>query len=624
MSDEARWGAVPDAVGTFFRLWAPDARAVEVVLEDPARRVPLVAGPDGHHAAHVAGVRPGALYRFAADGGPPLPDPASRFQPAGVHGPSEVVDPGAYAWRDEDWRGVSLDDLVLYELHVGTFTPAGTFAAATARLEDLRDLGVTAIELMPVADFPGDRNWGYDGAALFAPARCYGTPDELRRLVDVAHGLGLAVHLDVVYNHFGPDGAYAAAFSRRFFSERHKSPWGAGINLDGPHAGAVRAFFVANALHWVREYHVDGLRLDATHAMVDDGPRHFLAELADRVRAGAGGREVLLVAEDSRNLARMVAAESEGGWGLDALWSDDFHHELRCLLAGDRDGYFADFRGRVEDLATILRQGWLYTGQHSGFGGGPRGTDPAGVPPRRFVIFAQNHDQVGNRALGERLHHQVEPAAWRAAVALLLCAAQTPLLFMGQEWAATTPFCFFTDHGPELGALVTAGRREEFRSFPSFASETARGRIPDPQAPSTFEDSRLRWDERECEPHASCWRLHRALLALRRATPALRAAGDAGPEAVALDAGTVALRRAGDDGSAVVAVVRLVGAGAVDVPASLLRGAAPAAWRALLTTEDDAFAPDPQPPAQAVAGGGLRLEFARPGAVILAPAASPA
>jgi maltooligosyltrehalose trehalohydrolase len=617
MSDRNTWGARIEPGGVRFRVWAPDARTVEVVPEGSTARHAMQPEPDGVFEAIVPGLGAGDRYRLSLDGGPPMPDPASRFQPEGVHGPSQVVDPEAFAWTDDRFPGVPLEDLVLYELHVGTFTPEGTFSAAAARLPELGDLGVTAVELMPVADFPGIRNWGYDGAALFAPARCYGTPDDLRRFVDVAHTLGLAVHLDVVYNHLGPDGAYAAAFSRRFFSERHRSPWGAGINLDGPHARGVRDFFVTNALHWIREYHLDGLRLDATHAMVDESARHFLAELSARVRAGAG-RPVVLMAEDSRNLAHMARPEAEGGWGLDGVWADDFHHEVRVLLAGDQDGYYMDYRGDAADLATIVRRGWLYCGQPSRYLGHPRGTDPSGLAPRRFVFCVQNHDQVGNRAMGERLHHQVEPPAFRAAVALLLCAPQVPLLFMGQEWAASSPFRFFTDHDTELGRLVTRGRREEFRRFAAFADEAARERIPDPQAASTFEASRLVWGERANEPHASMLRLHRALLALRRRVPALRDARAGAHQAVALDRSTLALRREAQGGLPLVLVARLSGAGHVTVPATLLGGVPAAEWTVALSTEESAFAPDARPVTIAAARDGVRVTFARPGAVLLA------
>ncbi len=627
MTWDATLGAVPGKGGTRFCVWAPDAHAVEVVLErhpGAAARTRLQSAGDGRFEMFVPGIRAGDRYRLSLDGGPPLPDPVSRRQPEGVHGSSEVVDPGRFRWTDQGWRGVALEDLVLYELHVGTFTPEGTFAAAAGRLADLRELGVTGVELMPVADFPGERNWGYDGAALFAPAHCYGAPDDLRGLVDAAHGLGLAVYLDVVYNHFGPDGAYAAAFSRRVFSSSHRSPWGAGINLDGPGSAGARAFFIENALHWIHEYHLDGLRLDATHVLVDCGERHFLAELAARVHDEVRDRTVLLIAEDSRNLACVVRPARQGGWDFDAVWSDDLHHHLRRMLAGDDEGYFADFSGTAADVATTLRQGWFFTGQHSSHKGGPRGTDPAGIPPRRFVVCIQNHDQVGNRALGERLHHQVELPAYRAATVLLLCAPQTPLLFMGQEWAVGTPFRFFTDHSPDLGRLVTEGRREEFRCFSSFSSPEARARIPDPQSRTTFEDSRLRWEEREREPHASVLRLNRALLALRRAEPALRDARACGVEVSAADAGTLLLRREAESGASLVVVVRLLGSGTVEIPASALRGAAPGAWTPVLSTEDREHSPDPLPIGLDLAGGALQVRFARPGAVVLKAPGGPA
>jgi maltooligosyltrehalose trehalohydrolase len=551
----------------------------------------------------VSGVGAGRRYRYRIDGKAAFPDPASRSQPEGVHGPSEVVDAGAFAWTDAGWRGVGLDELVIYELHVGTFTPAGTFSGVAERLPALADLGVTAVELMPVADFPGRRNWGYDGVDLFAPARCYGRPDELRRLVDEAHRLGLAVILDVVYNHLGPDGNYLGAYSPFYLSARHQTGWGAGINFDGEHSNKVREFFIENALHWVHEYHVDGLRLDATHAIADEGERHFLAELAARVRASVAGRRVLLIAEDHRNLAHMLRPGEAGGWALDAVWADGFHHQLRRMLAGDCEGYYADYSGTAEDLATTIRKGWFYCGQRSVRRGVPWGTDPAGLGPRQFVYCLQNHDQVGNRALGERLHHQIEGAAYRAASVLLLCAPATPLLFMGQEWAASAPFLFFTDHHEPLGSQVTVGRRHEFRHFSSFTDPVARQKIPDPQAEATFLASRLAWEEREKEPHASTLRLYRELLRLRREEPALRSGCREGFE-VAAASGALVLRRATAAGPALLVVVRLQGAGAVE-----LRGA----WEVVLTTEDAAFTPDPRP----VRTEGPVLHFARPGAAIL-------
>ena len=614
----ARWspafGAWPDTGGTRFRVWAPAAREVWLAVERPNDaddERPLGPAGDGTFAGWMPDLGAGTRYWYRLDGGPPLPDPASRCQPEGVHGPSEVVDPHAFTWSDTGWAGATLDLAAIYELHVGTFSPEGTFAGAAARLPYLRDLGVTIVELMPVADFAGDRNWGYDGVCPFSPSRCYGRPDDLRRLVDEAHRLGLAVMLDVVYNHVGPDGAYLWEVSPAFFTDRHESPWGQGVNVDGPGSGHVRRFIVDNALHWIHEYRIDGLRLDATHAIADDSPTHIVAEIAARVHE-APGPPRLVVAEDHRNLAVMVRGTGEDGWGLDAVWADDFHHQMRRLLAGDADGYYADFRGTTADLAATIRQGWFFCGQHSGYVGGRRGTDPSGVPARRFVVCLQNHDQVGNRAFGERLHHQIAPAAWRAAVALLLLAPQTPLLFMGQEWATTAPFLYFTDHREELGRQVTAGRRREFGRFATFAERAARERIPDPQAPATFEASRLPWAERERGAHAGVWRLHRRLLALRRTEPAL-APGERF-DATALDEGTVAVVFGAADAPDLAVVARLAGAGRVELPAP--GGARP--WQLVLTTEDPPFGRDARPPVVEDAGGGrLAARFAGPAAIVV-------
>ena len=555
----------------------------------------------------MPGARAGDRYRYRVGGRGPFPDPASRFQPEGVHGPSEVVDGPAFRWSDSGWTGIALEDLVLYELHVGTFTPAGTYAGVVDRLAYLRDLGVTAVELLPLGDFPGARNWGYDGVALFAPARCYGRPDELRRLVDEAHRHGLAVLLDVVYNHFGPDGAYVGQFSPHYFSARKPTPWGAALNLDGDHARGVREFLIENALHWVHEYHLDGLRLDATHALHDEGARHLLAEMQSRLRASVRERRLVLIAEDNRNRPRLVRPEAEAGYGLDAQWSDDFHHQLRRILAGDHEGYYADYRGSVADLAKTVRDGWLYRGEYSVHRKQPWGEDPAGLSPRRFVFYVQNHDQVGNRAHGERLHHEIEPAAWRAATVLLLTAPEVPLLFMGQEWAAPSPFLFFTDHHERLGARIGEGRRKELSDFAAFAEPAAREPIPHPQDPETFRRSRLDWSRIEEPPHAATRRLYRALLRLRRGEPLLRAATWEGFDARALGEEGLLLERR-RDGGRVVVLVRLKGDGP-------LAAAAPAGepWEVLLTTEDEGFCPDPRPIAVDAAGA----RFPRPGAVIL-------
>lgn len=622
MSWQPTLGARPQANGTHFRVWAPNARRLEVVLEGKRTgQVPLAKDTDGFFSGLLPDVRPGDLYRYRIDNAGPFPDPVSRFQPQGVHGPSEVIDPNPFAWTDASWGGVSLDNLVVYELHVGTFTPAGTFDGVRERLPYLAELGVTAIELMPLADFPGQRNWGYDGVDLFAPARCYGRPDDFRRLVDETHRHGLAVHLDVVYNHLGPDGNYLACYSPYYFSAKHHTAWGAAVNLDGPQSPPVRSFFIENALHWIHEYHIDGLRLDATHAMVDDGPRHFLAELVETVHAEAN-RPILLIAEDHRNLNTMLQPLGKGGWGLDGVWADDFHHEMRRFLAGDHEGYYRDYRGTVADLADTIRQGWFYTGQMSVNRQEKRGTDPTGIPPRRFVHCLQNHDQIGNRALGERLHQQIAPADYRAAVTLLLTAPSTPLLFMGQEWAAGTPFQFFTDHHPKLGKKVTEGRRREFSHFSAFSDPQAQQRIPDPQAAATFESSRLNWSERDQEAHAAVHRLYQALLKLRRDEPALRGAAADRFRVAALGDLTLLLERSTAAGPTLLMVLQCKRGGSIDLSKHPMRTPhAGRRWDVLLSTEELRFCGDPRPPQ--IDAAIPRIDFQRPGAVILRESAAP-
>jgi maltooligosyltrehalose trehalohydrolase len=616
-------GALPDQDGTHFRVWAPTARNLEVVLESsgkslgvPSSQVSMTKAANGAFSVFVPRARAGDLYRYRIDGQGTYPDPVSRFQPEGVHGPSEIVNPRCFEWTDAAWKDIELDDVVIYELHVGTFTPAGTFAGVIDHLKELVDLGVTAIELMPIADFPGQRNWGYDGVDLFAPARCYGRPDDLRRLVNSAHGVGLAVFLDVVYNHLGPDGNYLGVYSPYYFSKHSPTLWGAALNLDGPHSEMVRRFFIENALHWITEYHFDGLRLDATHALVDEGPRHLLAELSAAVHHSVSNRRVLLMAEDHRNLRTLLTTEEEGGWGLDAAWADDFHHQMRRLLAGDHEGYYRDYTGTTADLAETIRKGWFFCGQHSVHWNEPRGTDPSGIPPRRFVYCLQNHDQIGNRALGDRLHHQIDLAAYRAATALLLCCPATPLVFMGQEWSASTPFLFFTDHQKSLGEKVTEGRREEFKNFSAFSDPVIRDRIPDPQAESTFQASKLIWEEKNREPHASIWRLYRTLLHLRRTEPALRNADRADYEIAALNESAILLIRR--ESSTMLIIVQLREGGTVDLNKhSAARDLAGRRWRTILTTEDQEFCTGSHAPEINLSGALPVFRFFRPSAVIL-------
>ncbi|WP_434046843.1 MULTISPECIES: malto-oligosyltrehalose trehalohydrolase [Sorangium] len=547
-----------------FRVWAPDHDRVEIVTygedgEEVTGALPAAPTGGGYFEATAPGLGAGALYKVRIDGEGPFPDPYARAQPLGVHGPSAVDDP-SFAWTDAGWKGVALEDLVLYEVHIGTATQEGTFDALIPRLAELRELGITAIEIMPVASFPGERGWGYDGVDLFAPSAAYGGPEGLRRLVDAAHAAGLGVILDCVYNHFGPDGNYLRAYTKRYFTERHKTPWGDAVNYDGEGAEQVRALAISNAEMWIRDFHIDGLRLDATHAILDDTAPHVLREIAERARAAGGGRRVVVIAEDSLNDTRLVTPPGHGGHGLDGVWADDFHHELRVLFAGDRDGYFEDHRGTAEDIAATIRKGWLYEGQVSKHAGKPRGTPAEPVPPPCFVHCIQNHDQIGNRALGDRLGAAVSPAAFRTMSALLLITPYTPLLFMGQEWNARTPFQYFTDHDAELGRLVTEGRRREFQYFTSFSG----AEVPDPQDPRTFQRSKLDWSERQRPEHAGVLAWYRELLGLRAAHPALRrrGRGDFSAEAISPDA--VRIERRGGEAT-VIALVALRGALDVDL-----------------------------------------------------------
>ena len=480
----------------------------------------MLASADGWHELATAGAAAGTRYRFDVGAGRLVPDPASRYQPQDVHGPSEVIDPLGYRWQDRGWRGRPWEEAVIYELHVGAFTPEGTFRAAVGRLDELARLGVTAIELMPVADFPGVRNWGYDGVLPFAPDGCYGRPEDLKALIDAAHARGLMVLLDVVYNHFGPEGNYLHLYAPQFFTERHHTPWGAAINFDGPHSRTVRDFFIHNALYWLEEYHFDGLRLDAVHAIVDDSDPHILAELAEAVRGGpARERCVHLVLENDKNQARYLERASDGrARFFDAQWNDDVHHAFHVLLTGETDGYYADYaQAATRHLGRCLTQGFAYQGEESAHRNRtPRGEPSAQLPLSAFVSFLQTHDQVGNRAFGERLASLAADEALRAATVAWLLAPSPPLLFMGEEFGAATPFLFFCDLGPELAQAVTEGRRREFARFARFADPAARAGIPDPNDPETFTRSKLDWACRPRMPHARWLALYRDLLALRR------------------------------------------------------------------------------------------------------------
>ena len=519
--------------GVRFALWAPAVEQVVLELGAAPSSHPMRGDAGGWHRLELREARPGDAYRFRLPDGLRVPDPASRFNPDDVHGASRVVDPGGHAWQHEDWRGRPWEEAVLYELHVGTFTAEGTFTAAQARLPVLAQLGITAIELMPLADFPGRRNWGYDGALLFAPDASYGTPEELKALIDAAHGLGLMVLIDVVYNHFGPEGNYLHAYCPQFFNPKHQTPWGAAINYDGEGARTVRDFFIHNALYWVEEFRFDGLRMDAIHAIRDDSAQHIVHEICHALRAGPGQeRHVHVVLENDANQASFLARDPHGlPLCGTAQWNDDLHHAAHVLATGETDGYYADFADDpVAQFGRALAQGFVYQGPPSAVRGGKRhGEDASRLPLGAVVSYQQTHDQVGNRAFGERIQAIGEPALVRAAWTCLVFSPHVPMFFMGEEFEASTPFQYFCDFGPELAAAVSKGRREEFGRFKAFADEAARARIPDPNAESTFLASKLRWEECD-DPLHEAWRVQLGeMLALRRQRLVPLFAGQRGP-----------------------------------------------------------------------------------------------
>ena len=461
-----------------FRLWAPGCRRIGLEVDGESRPQPLNALAEGWHELITPEVKGGARYRFVLPDGTRVPDPASRYQPEDVHGPSEVIDPRTWEWSDEGWPGRRWEEAVIYELHLGAFTPEGTFRAAIAKLDHLVSLGVTALEIMPVGDFPGTRNWGYDGVLPYAPDSSYGRPEDLKALVEAAHARGLMVLLDVIYNHFGPDGNYLSLYAPEFFTTRHKTPWGAAINYDGPQSRPVRDFAIHNALYWIDEYHLDGLRLDAVHAIADDSPLDVIDELAERVRASDRGRQVHLVLENEKNEARRLERNGDGRprW-FTAQWNDDAHHVLHTATTGEAQAYYEPYLGDTRKLGRALAEGFVR----------PRGEASAHLPPSALIAFIQNHDHIGNRALGDRLSCVASAEAVRAAAAVYLLLPQIPMLFMGEEWNAAQPFPFFCDFGADLAEAVRKGRRAEFPHN--------RGHIPDPQAYSTFASAKLRWED---------------------------------------------------------------------------------------------------------------------------------
>lgn len=513
-------GAEVHESGVSFRVWAPRASQVAVYLEGSRRTVAMERDSNGYWFGFVPDLPVGARYRFSVNGRGPFPDPASRFQPDGPDGPSQVINPRTYQWRDAAWRGVEPAGQVLYELHIGTFTPEGTWRAAIDRLAALAELGITVLEVMPIAEFAGRFGWGYDGVDLFAPTRLYGSPDDMRAFVDAAHDLGLGVILDVVYNHVGPAGNYLKEFSAAYFTNRYRNEWADALNFDGPDASPVREFFATNAAYWVDEFHIDGLRLDATQQIFDASPTHILQEIERNVRRAAAGRSTYIVAENEPQLVRLLDDPADGGYQLDALWNDDFHHAAVAATSGQRDAYYSDYRGTAQELVSAIKYGFLYQGQYYAWQKTRRGSAALDVARERFVHYIENHDQVANSATGKRLHQLTSAATWRALSALLLLGPETPLLFQGQEFASSKPFLYFADHQPELAKAVANGRADFLAQFPATAG--MREQLAKPHDPATFEQCKL--DHEERHRHVEMVALYRDLLRLRREDPVIAAA----------------------------------------------------------------------------------------------------
>jgi maltooligosyltrehalose trehalohydrolase len=575
-----------------FRVWAPTRSRVEVALEDVRGQVVRTATLEpedrGYFSGVVEGSGEGTLYRYRLDEGERYPDPVSRFQPQGPHGASCVVDPNNFQWTDDEWPGPSLSGAVLYEMHVGTFTREGTWTAAARELPALAELGVSVLELMPVADWPGRFGWGYDGVDLFAPTRLYGTPNDFRRFVDRAHSLGIGVILDVVYNHLGPDGNYLANFSPYYVSKRHTTDWGPGINFDGDECEAVREFVLANAGYWVDEFHLDGLRLDATQNIYDDSTTHILTEVCDRVREVAGDRRTLIVGENEPQDVRLLRAAHEGGLGLDALWNDDWHHTAAVALTGKREAYYTDYLGTPQELVSAAKYGFLYQGQYYAWQKQHRGTSTRGIDAARFIHFLENHDQVANSALGERGHALTSPGRWRAMTALLLLGPQTPMLLQGQEFSSSAPFLYFADHVPELALKVREGRTKFLTQFPSIAQADVRAHLADPAHPATFERCKL--DHAERARHAETWAMHRDLIALRREDRTLAAQGAHGLDGAILSATMFVLRFFAPDQSDRLLLVNLGAAYDVDpAPEPLLAPPQSMQWEVRWSSEDPRY-----------------------------------
>jgi maltooligosyltrehalose trehalohydrolase len=560
------------------RVWAPACRSLDVVIEPNGagspRTVPLNKDADGFFEGSID-ARAGDRYWFRLNGTTLRPDPASRFQPDGPDGPSEIVDPAAFSWTDSTWNGIGADGQVVYELHVGTFTRDGTWGAATEQLPYLADLGVSVIEMMPVAEFAGKYGWGYDGVDLYAPTHLYGRPDDLRAFVDRAHALGIGVILDVVYNHVGPDGSYLAEYAPEYFTDRYRNDWGQAINFEGP--APARMFFVENAGYWIDEFHFDGLRLDATQDIHDASAEHVIASIVRRVREAGGSRRTYVVAENEPQHPRIVRPQSQSGYGADALWNDDLHHTAIVALTGIREAYYTDYSGTPQEFISAAKYGYLYQGQWYSWQKNRRGQPDLDLPGYAFVSYLENHDQVANTPFGRRLHQLANPARLRALTALMLLGPATPMLFQGQEFASSAPFLYFADHKPELAESIETGRREFLAQFPSLKDPELVASLPSPVDPATFERCKL--DSSERDRHAQAYALHRDLLALRRSDPVLRRAGRQRPDGAVLSSTAFLLRyRDGSDGDRLLLVNLGCDLDLTPIPEPLLAPPARSRW----------------------------------------------
>jgi len=609
-------GAEVDSEGVHFRVWAPLHRQVSVFLESghAAGEHSLEPEADGYFSGRVPGAAANDLYRFRLGSKDPLPDPASRFQPDGPLGPSQVIDPWAFIWTDAAWNGVELRGQVLYEMHIGTFTAEGTWAAAARELPALADLGVTVIEVVAVADFPGRFGWGYDGVCLFAPTRLYGKPDDMRRFVDTAHSNRLGVILDVVYNHLGPRGNILPEFSQNYFSDRHKNDWGKGINFDGPASGPIREFYLTNAAYWVEEFHVDGYRLDATQAIFDESDDHILAAIGRRVREAAGTRATIVINENEPQLSKIVRPADRGGYGLDGMWNDDFHHSAKVAMTGRNEAYYWDYLGRPQEFISAAKYGYLFQGQRYSWQEQRRGTSALDLEPWQFINFIQNHDQVANSGRGLRCDRLTSPGRFRAMTALLLLGPGTPMLFQGQEFAASAPFFYFADHEGQLAEEVKRGRAEFLRQFRRLDHPHLADEIPDPATPVTF--TRCKIDHSERETHAEVYRLHRDLLALRRSDPAFASQRPHGVDGAVLGERAFVLRYfVGGRGDRLLLVNFGSDLYLDQTPEPLLAPPEGCAWGVLWSSEDRRYGGDGTPPPETVDGWRLMGEAA----VVLEP-----